>query len=102
MLVAELFRLSGCCTFGRFDEACVLIALLNMVALRKASVGRARATFKDGKQVARGRADIHKSRVEVSCYCTCCGRLLIRHASKQSRSRKKVTIYLTGTNPNEY
>lgn len=53
MLLAELFRLSGCCTFGRFDEAWVLTALLNMVALRKARVGRVRATFGVGRQNAR-------------------------------------------------
>lgn len=57
---AELFRLSGCCTCGRdCDEACVLTARLNIVALRKASVGRVRAALGDGRLNTTLNIDIH-------------------------------------------
>ena len=53
MLLAELFRFNGCCTFGRFDEACVLSARLSIVASKKASVGLVKATLGEGKRKAR-------------------------------------------------
>ena len=92
ILLAELFRFSGCCTLDRFDEACVLTALPSMVAWRKASVGLVKATLGEGKQQATWSNDIRGKRVMLAV-CLCAQRpylAMVMAVKREKYSRGRV------------